>query len=246
MGLSPWRAWPESNRPAASSTSSVPGQQESFFTLSNPGNGPPQNASAHDRRSRSRTHNRNVHGRFLLSAAPFICNIRPWCPSFRAVSRSLFDGLLVSLQTAITTYRLRGFVSGLPKTHPTVLRKMRVSTENWSGRAELNRPGDGSGAIFGLVTMANRNNLYHEEESLLVIAPARCPLPHIPVLHLPGPLEKQRWTEMRAVRPFALAPLASVVPADCVYLPANLYRPAFHRASLHLKPPGYQCPIAPA
>ena len=127
------------------------------------------------------------------------------------------------------------------------LRRLRPGEWPWSGRAELNRPGDGSGAIFGLVTMANRNNLYHEEDSFLVIAPTRARYRTFPLIFLlPGPLEKQRWPEMRAVRPFALAPLASVIPADRVYLPANLYRPAFHRASLHLKPPGFRYPIAPA
>ena len=41
---------------------------------------------------------------------PFPHHVPVLCLSFQAVSRSLFDGLLVSLQTAITTYRLRGFV----------------------------------------------------------------------------------------------------------------------------------------
>ena len=109
--LAGWRAWPELNRPAASSTSSRSGQRERF---------PPFKP----RPARRETHPHMV------------------APVFPGCQQNLFDGLLSHSVDRNYNVPLEGLRSGLPKTHPAVLRFLsRVSTENWSGRAELNRPG---------------------------------------------------------------------------------------------------------
>ena len=62
------------------------------------------------------------------------------------------NGLLVGCHNRNYNVPLEGLRSGLPKTHPTVLRRAmpprRVSTENWSRIAESNRRALYDGVIF--------------------------------------------------------------------------------------------------